>query len=1380
MSAKHVACVVLLLWLGWADKGLADEVEVTVDTAQVRVQSEVIASVNKGDRLWAIGREGPWVAVVVKTPAGVRRGWVSVTQVRAVVPPGFDEQSPAPPAPTLVDVTVSATQFVFANPQAVYFEITIVNKGPTAIPYDARQLELTVDDQALKSVFAPDSTAAPPYMYQQLFTSDGRLMQSPLQQLNRLESGELGAGNKVTGWMGFQVPFPIDGGRPETKPKSWVLSWRLGDEPVRLDLTEIERNAAEVKVRPASLDPSVQVLEIGARVNGINGGKVVEALESLLSKRQSFIVLRTHKGFLIDPIAAQWIRNLTTRAEFQSVQPFWVNFVVEGQPHGYYGPNALQFGPYGPMRSASTESIATLEILAQRPDAWPMLAKHLASDSAEIRTVVAQGLAGHRGSPEVVEALAKSATDHDVQVRTAAIYSLGGVPSMAMPGVPTRVVPGAAGQPGGLPSPGPVRLEGKPLDVVLGATGDAAAEVRAAAVTVLGMSDDPRATQAVVKALRDADTSVRYSAVRSAGSHPVDAVAPSLIGMFDDKDWGMTMAVCESLGRLKAEVAVPQLRQLQTSEQPPVAAAAVNALREIGTLSELDAALAKLEVGQINPNEFEVLAAAKDRRCVPQLLESLRGGRDFDQVGRAARLLADLGEASAVEPLINILTYADNFSDEIPRALGRLADKRAIEPLKKALKHPTGMSSRRGAILEALMMFEVPEAAEQVIKAIQENRNSYEVVQLVQALGRSGNKRAISIVEPLLDDQNLCQAAAQALADIGTPEAVAAIRKRLSAPDYKFAMNVISSLVNPPMPPGGPGGPAAQEQQARRTAELLRELTKSTNPTTQSAALQQLQMLEERLVAEELGEFERLAKDRQFDAADKALQTVLDRQLELVEKDPAHVARLNVHVNRMLNTYARNQESKRADGHLVRILTALEAMVSKSADEMLKQSVYELRGRRLVTLLEAAVDVDPNDIRNTMTELAARIKARTTADSLAPEMNTALWLTGVLEAKAQWELAGDAYRMLAEAVSVVADGQFAGTKVMLDGSARRVALMGKPIELTGTCIDGTSFDWAAYRGKVVLVEFWATGLPEQRSELPNARKHYERYRGRGFDVVGVSLDPDRTVVEKLLATEQLPFVTLHDADRTLPGSLASKFGITTIPTAFLVDKEGKVLSIRAYGQELDRLLQEQLGPPYQPKGQLVRVDLGAKATRRRSEMYTGFPNNNLSDLPGGEQTLGGVKFTIGESIVQLSGQRLTDAPDRVEGIVVGSFVARLYMLQGAQFAGETPRGVSGATIGDYRVHYEDGGTESIPMVVGDDVRDWWNGDAGSATSRGIVVWTGANDASKAAKLQTRLYLGAWDNPHPDQRVTTIDFVSANTATGPFCVAITAEEPASDP
>jgi thiol-disulfide isomerase/thioredoxin len=113
---------------------------------------------------------------------------------------------------------------------------------------------------------------------------------------------------------------------------------------------------------------------------------------------------------------------------------------------------------------------------------------------------------------------------------------------------------------------------------------------------------------------------------------------------------------------------------------------------------------------------------------------------------------------------------------------------------------------------------------------------------------------------------------------------------------------------------------------------------------------------------------------------------------------------------------------------------------------------------------------------------------------------------------------------------------------------------------------------------VVLVDFWATWCGPCLGELPNVREKYHQYHDKGFEVVGISLDRDRQALEKFLADEQNPWITLHDGDWK-DNAVASYYGVMGIPTVILVDKEGKVVSIRARGPELGKQLEQLLGPP---------------------------------------------------------------------------------------------------------------------------------------------------------------------------------------------------------
>jgi peroxiredoxin len=121
--------------------------------------------------------------------------------------------------------------------------------------------------------------------------------------------------------------------------------------------------------------------------------------------------------------------------------------------------------------------------------------------------------------------------------------------------------------------------------------------------------------------------------------------------------------------------------------------------------------------------------------------------------------------------------------------------------------------------------------------------------------------------------------------------------------------------------------------------------------------------------------------------------------------------------------------------------------------------------------------------------------------------------------------------------------------------------------------DGKQVSLADYRGKYVLVDFWASWCGPCRQENPAVIKAYNAYKGRKFDILSVSLDKEdgRDKWLKAIQDDQLTWTQVSDL-HGWQNEVAKRYGVQSIPQNFLIDPTGKIVATNLHGDELEAKL----------------------------------------------------------------------------------------------------------------------------------------------------------------------------------------------------------------
>lgn len=128
----------------------------------------------------------------------------------------------------------------------------------------------------------------------------------------------------------------------------------------------------------------------------------------------------------------------------------------------------------------------------------------------------------------------------------------------------------------------------------------------------------------------------------------------------------------------------------------------------------------------------------------------------------------------------------------------------------------------------------------------------------------------------------------------------------------------------------------------------------------------------------------------------------------------------------------------------------------------------------------------------------------------------------------------------------------------------------QPVDLRFTAIDGREVDLARLRGKVVLIDFWGTLCKPCIAELPNLKRVYKDYQARGFEIVGIACDQPNSgdKLREFVQRNDIPWPQFYDG-KFWRSEMLKRFAVTSLPSVFLLDQSGKLITTDARGDKLE-------------------------------------------------------------------------------------------------------------------------------------------------------------------------------------------------------------------
>lgn len=162
------------------------------------------------------------------------------------------------------------------------------------------------------------------------------------------------------------------------------------------------------------------------------------------------------------------------------------------------------------------------------------------------------------------------------------------------------------------------------------------------------------------------------------------------------------------------------------------------------------------------------------------------------------------------------------------------------------------------------------------------------------------------------------------------------------------------------------------------------------------------------------------------------------------------------------------------------------------------------------------------------------------------------------------------YELLDKSMQVSAQGKLLAERLAI---LKRSAVGEQILDFTQNDTENKPVSISSFKGKYVLIDFWASWCGPCRAENPNVLKEYNLYKDKGFTVVGVSLDDKGDNWKKAIEADKMPWTQLSDL-KGWQNEVSTYYGIRGIPSTLLIDPQGKIIAKDLRGASLTKKLAE--------------------------------------------------------------------------------------------------------------------------------------------------------------------------------------------------------------